>query len=89
MRTKCRIPCGVINWALVTFSALAIGGARADTWTDPDTGYKWSYRIRDGVAEIYKSNSEAISPKPAGAVAVPSTLDGNPVTSLGASAFRG
>ena len=89
MKTKCRIPCGVISRALFTFSALAIGGARADTWTDPDTGYKWSYRIHDGVAEIYKSNSEAISPKPAGAVAVPSTLDGNPVTSLGASAFRG
>ena len=89
MRTKCRIPCGVINWALVTFSALAIGGARADTWTDPDTGSTWSYRIRGDVAEIYKSNSEAISPKPTGSMTIPSSLGGKPVTSLGASAFKG
>ncbi len=89
MRTNCRIPCGVINLALFTFSALAIGGARADTWTDPDTGYKWSYRIRGDVAEIYKSNSEAVSPKPAGTMTLPSSLGGKPVTSLGASAFNG
>ena len=89
METKRRIPCGAINRALFTVSVLVFGGALADTWTDPDTGYTWSYRIRGGVAEIYKSNSEAISPKPAGAVAVPATLGGNPVTSLGASAFKG
>ena len=89
METKRRIPCGAINRALFTVSVLVFGGALADTWTDPDTGYTWSYRIRGGVAEIYKSNSEAISPKPAGAVAVPATLGGNPVASLGASAFKG
>ena len=85
MKTKCRIQCGV----LFTVSVLAFGDALADTWTDPDTGYTWSYRVRGDVAEIYKSNSEAISPKPIGAVAVPATLGGNPVTSLGASAFKG
>ena len=89
MKTKRRILFGAINWALSTVSVLVSGGALADTWTDPDTGYTWSYRIRGGVAEIYKSNSEAISPRPAGVVAVPATLGGNPVTSLGASAFKG
>ena len=54
METKCRIPCGVISRALFAVSALAIGRALADVWTDPDTGYKWNYRIRGDVAEIYK-----------------------------------
>ena len=89
MRTKCRIPCGVISRALFTVSALAIGSALADTWTDPNTGSTWSYRIRGDVAEIYKSKSEAISPKPTGSMTIPSSLGGKPVTSLGASAFKG
>ena len=89
MNKKRKIPPGVVNWGLFAASVLAFGGALADTWTDPDTGYKWSYRIRGDVAEIYKSNSEAISPRPAGVVAVPATLGGNPVKSLGASAFKG
>ena len=89
MKTKRRIPCGAINWTLFTVSVLSSGGALADTWTDPDTGYKWNYRLRGDVAEIYKSNSEAISPKPTGTVAIPSSLGGKPVTSLGASAFNG
>ena len=89
MKTKRRIPYGVINGALFAVSALAMGGARADTWTDPDTGYKWNYHIRGDVAEISKSNSEAISPKPTGTVTIPTSLGGKPVTSLGASAFKG
>ncbi len=89
MKTKRRIPCGVISRALFTVSALAVGSALADAWTDPDTGYKWNYRILGDVAEIYKSNSEAISPQPTGTVAIPASLGGKPVTSLGASAFKG
>ena len=27
-------------------------GARADTWTDPDTGYTWTYSINGEAAEI-------------------------------------
>ena len=26
-------------------------GAWADEWTDPDTGYKWTYRINGNTAE--------------------------------------
>ena len=26
-------------------------GAWAETWTDPDTGYTWTYRINGGTAE--------------------------------------
>ena len=36
---------------LVATLAVAFG-AWADTWTDPDTGYTWTYRINGGTAEI-------------------------------------
>ena len=58
--------------------------ALADTWTDPNTGYTWSYRINGDTAEIY-----AISPSPTGAVTIPSSLGGKPITSIGRCAFRG
>jgi len=32
--------------------ALAIGGVRADEWTDPETGYTWTYRINGDTAGI-------------------------------------
>ncbi len=65
-------------------------GAWAATWTDPDTGYMWTYQINGDTAEVYKNSySAAISPKPTGAVTIPSTLGGKPVTSIGNSAFYG
>jgi len=33
--------------------AMAAFGAWAYTWTDPDTGYTWTYRINGDTAEIY------------------------------------
>ena len=32
--------------------ALAICCVRAAEWTDPDTGYTWTYQIVDGMADI-------------------------------------
>ena len=78
------------------FSAVALVlavGAQADEWTDPDTGYTWAYRVNGDTAEIYDERSTAFSPLPAisplptGAVLVPSTLGGKPVTSIGQEAF--
>ena len=67
---------------------LAADGARGDTWTDPATGYTWTYRItKEDSAEIYNNNSCAISPSPTGALIIPSSLDGKPVTSIGAYAL--
>ena len=54
-------------------------------------GYTWSYSVRNGEATIVspsgKSGECAISPKPTGDVAIPSTLGGAKVTSIGNSAF--
>ena len=73
--------------ALFLAAAMAAMCAQADTWADPDTGYTWTYQINGDAAEIYNSGSAAISPSPTGAVTIPSTLGGKPVTSIGASAF--
>ena len=77
--------------------------AQADTWTDPDTGYTWTYRIVNGEAEICatydwlyeladgskspSSCTPAVSPWPDGHVDIPSMLGGKPVTSIGDFAF--
>ena len=62
---------------------------RADTWTDPETGYTWSYVAKGGVAEISNGGECAISPLPTGVLSVVSTVDGKMVTSLGSYAFAG
>ena len=60
----------------------------AETETVGD--YTWTYRINGGTAEICSGNGyAAISPKPDGAVVIPSTLGGKPVTTIGEWAFYG
>ena len=58
-----------------------------ETWTDAD-GVRWCYRLVDGEAEIYNDGRHsAIPEKTAGAIVVPSTLGGCPVTRIGDAAF--
>ena len=56
-------------------------------------GYTWSYRVRNGEAEIVAEKDGktccAVSPNPTGEVKIPSTLGGAKVTSIGERAFRG
>jgi len=62
----------------------------AYTWTDPDTGYTWTYKINGEEAEIYKgSTSPAVSPAPTGILEIPAMLGGKEVTSIGDYAFYG
>ena len=55
-------------------------------------GYTWSYRVKNGEAEIVSEKdgkfSCAVSPVPTGSLTIPSTLDGVKVTSIGNEAFR-
>ena len=69
---------------MVLAAAMAAMCAQADTWKDPDTGYTWTYTIKGNTAEIYEN---AISPKPTGALTIPSQLGGKTVTSIGLMAF--
>ena len=62
-------------------------GAWAETETVGD--YTWTYRINDDTAEIFNDYSAAISPKPHGAVTIPSVLGGKSVTIIGDYAFYG
>ena len=72
-------------------AAIAAGCAWAETETVG--GYTWTYRINGDTAEIYGPASypvrPAISPKPTGAVTIPGTLGGKPVTRIGICAFYG
>ena len=49
--------------------------------------YTWTYRIEDGMAEIYNEGNTAISPYPEGDITIPSTLGGKPVVRIGDAAM--
>ena len=62
----------------------------ADTWLDPDTGYRWTYTLSDGKAILGSSgHSPAVDPAPSGHIDIPETLGGLPVTVIGDYAFSG
>ena len=66
---------------LLSFSSLLAN-------TEKVGGYTWTYRINGNTAKIYNDDGfAAITPSPTGAVTIPSTLGGKPVTSIGISAF--
>ena len=81
---------------IVTFLLVAMASicAEAVTYTDPDTGYSWTYTQQsDNTVKIVNYSASqyviAVSPTPTGAVTIPSALGGKPVTSIGNSAFSG
>ena len=55
--------------------------------TETVGGYTWTYRVIGKTAKIGNGRYTAISPSPTGAVTVPTTLGGKPVTSIGEEAF--
>ena len=55
----------------------------ADDWTDPDTGYTWSYTVSGNSATI--GNNRWVT----GDLVIPATINGYSVTSIGCDAFFG
>ena len=65
-------------------------GGEDSMFTEQANGYMWTYRIVGSTAEICGvDGSVAIWPNPVGAVDIPSSLGGCPVTCIGESAFSG
>ncbi len=78
------------KFMMLTVVVSMICNALADTETVG--GYTWTYRINGDEAEIYGTYhsytyTTAASPKPTGAVTIPSILGGKPVTIIGEYAF--
>ena len=57
--------------------------------TEKVGNYTWTYYVNGNGVEIYRGGATAISPKPTGAVTIPSTLGGKSVTGIGTGAFYG
>ena len=74
-----------VAWAVLSLSAAV----------ETVNGYQWTYRIIDGMAEIYNGGNAAIASvisadlPPAGVVEIPSYLGGKRVGSIGDYAFSG
>ena len=78
----------------IMFTCLVISAKHLPLIADSETigTYTWHYEIRGTATEIcgYSSNGTilpATSPFPTDAITIPSSLGGNPVTSIGAHAF--
>ena len=52
-------------------------------------GITWTYQVSNGEAQIFNDWNTAIPTSTSGAITIPSTLGGYPVTSIGDSAFSG
>ena len=62
--------------------------AWAETWTDGETGYTWSYQlVGDKAVVMGDGYSAAVTPAPAGFLAVPAKIGGVSLGEIGANAF--
>jgi len=56
--------------------------------TETVDGITWRYQVSNGKAEIYNNDLAAIPTSTTGAITIPATLGGYPITSIGSYAFR-
>ena len=60
------------------------------TYCDYVNGRYWYYNIVSGGAQLYKgAKAPCVEPAPSGALTIPATLGGKPVTTIGGDAFYG
>ena len=74
---------------LIMMMAMALSAAPLIADTETVGGITWNYTVSDGNATIYNGGSAAIPTSTTGAITIPSSLGGYPVTSIGESAFAG
>ena len=73
---------------MIVLAVVLLGVIDASAASEVVDGVAWTYSVSDGMASVYKSSSSpAIPVATTGALTVPSTLGGYPVTSIGDSAF--
>ena len=72
---------------VIAIAASVAFGVFADTATV--NGITWNYVVSDGKAKISNGYSAAIPTSTQGAIIIPSSLGGFPVTSIGSDAFFG
>ena len=57
----------IIKSIFAAVGLLVAAGAWAATWTDPDTGYTWTYYVNGDTAQLYSGYyPAAVSPEPTG-----------------------
>jgi hypothetical protein len=63
----------------------------AESDTETVNGIEWTYTVKDGKASLVRGedSNRAIPKSTSGAITIPSTLGGYPVTSIGRGAFSG
>ena len=74
----------------VSFATFALQASFADT--EVVDGITWTYTVSNGKASVgggSYSGSTAVPKSTTGAITIPSSLGGNPVTSIGYGAFYG
>ena len=77
-----------LKMTLLMMYGIALAALPLAAETEIVGDYTWTYRINGDTAEIYNNHlNAAISPKPNGAVTIPTALGGKPVTSIGDGAF--
>ena len=80
---------GAVKALAAAAMALALScTAWAETWTDGETGYTWSYQlVGDKAVVMGDGYSAAVTPAPAGFLAVPAKIGGVSLGEIGANAF--
>ena len=85
-----REDCTFIGWFTEADGGVAVDGLAKATANVTFYAHwiEWKYRVEDGEAELFNDYYAAISTKTAGAIVVPDTLGGYPVTRIGDNAFE-